>query len=365
MENLITSLGLMSGTSLDGIDASIISSDGEEKIEILDNKFLSYSSDFREKLSNYIKKIHSKEDISQNIQQYNKIQKELTLHHSKLALSIVKNNNYKIDLVGFHGHTIIHRPELKYSIQMGDPNLLSRLLKLKVIFNFRKNDLDNGGDGAPLAPIYHLSLSKKLNLKHPLLFLNIGGISNFTYFYKNEIIAKDIGPGNVLIDNFLKKTKNLNFDKNGEIGAKGKIDKNLISKFIEYEFFKSKKKHSYDRSEFDFNFVKDLDFEDSVANLTFFTATIIADYINNKFKNELEIILCGGGRKNKTLVKYLKELINKRIKDIDEYNIDGDFVESQAFAYLAIRSFLKKNISFPTTTKVKKSITGGEIFKNF
>ena len=242
MENLITSLGLMSGTSLDGIDASIISSDGEEKIEILDNKFVSYSSDFREKLSNYIKKIHSKEDISKNIQQYNKIQKELTLHHSKLALSFAENNNYKIDLVGFHGHTIIHRPELKYSIQMGDPNLLSRLLKLKVIFNFRKNDLNNGGDGAPLVPIYHLSLSKKLNLKNPSLFLNIGGISNFTYFYKNEIISKDIGPGNVLIDNFLKKTKNLNFDKNGEIGAKGKIDKNLISKFIEYEFFKSKKK---------------------------------------------------------------------------------------------------------------------------
>ena len=365
MDNLITSLGLMSGTSLDGIDASIILSDGEKKVEILDNKFTKYPDDFREKLTNYIKKINSIEDISKNKKEYYKIEKELTLLHSKISSNIIKNKNYKIDLVGFHGHTIIHRPELKYSIQMGDPNLLSQLLKLKIIFNFRKNDLDNDGEGAPLAPIYHFSLSKKLNLKNPTLFLNIGGISNFTYCYKDKLLAKDIGPGNVLIDDFLKKTKKLNFDNNGEIGAKGIINKNLIKQLIKHEIYNKNKKHSYDRNEFDCSFVKGLGFENAVATLTFFTATIIANYINDKFDNELEIILCGGGRKNKTLVKNIKELINNKIKSIDEYNIDGDFVEAQAFGYLAIRSFLKKNISFPSTTRVKKPITGGEMFKNY
>ena len=365
MGKIYTALGLMSGTSLDGIDASIISSDGDKNVEILDNEFVSYPYKFREKLTKYIKKINSKEDITKSFSEYKDIEKELTKLHFQISSKIIQNKNYEIDIVGFHGHTIIHRPKLKYSIQMGDPNLLSNLLKLKVVFNFRNHDLDNGGDGAPLAPIYHMAISEKISTTSPLLFLNIGGISNFTYFFNGELEAKDIGPGNVLIDDFLKKTKNINFDKEGEIASIGNPDMNLIKQFIEHEIYNSNEKHSYDRSEFDFNFVKGLQFEDAVSTLTYFTATIISNYINSNYSDKINVILCGGGRKNKTLIKYIKELTNKKINNIDEYNLNGDFIESQAFAYLAIRSTLKKNISYPKTTKVSKPISGGETFENF
>ena len=364
MDKSLISLGLMSGTSMDGVDASIIKSDGDQKIDILCNKFKEYPNKFREKLNSYIKRIKDLEDISNNIDEYREIERELTLIHSEIANKILKIYKIKLDLVGFHGQTILHRPEKKYSIQMGDPNLLSQKIKSKVVFNFRKKDLDEGGEGAPLTPVFHQSIYKKIKLAKPVVFLNIGGVSNFTYCNRDELMAKDIGPGNVLIDEYLKKTKNINFDKDGIIASKGKIEKNLINQFLEHENY-TISKHSYDRGEFDFNFVKGLKFEDAVATLTYFTAQIIADFININFKENIEIILCGGGRKNKTLIKFMEKKINSKIKMIDDFGFDGDFTESQAFAYLAIRSFYNKKISFPSTTKVKAPATGGEIFENF
>ena len=267
--------------------------------------------------------------------------------------------------MGFHGQTIIHKPEKKYSIQMGNPNLLSQLIQKKVIFNFRKKDIENNGEGAPLTPLYHSLLSKKIFPNEACIFLNIGGVSNFTYCSNEGLVARDIGPGNVLLDEYLKKTKNIDFDKNGEIASTGQINMDIINQFIEHDIYSSEDRHSYDRNEFDFNFVKGLIFEDAVATLNYFTALIISNYLNDNFINCPNVILCGGGRKNKTLIQNLKSLLKKNIYDIDKFNYDGDFIESQAFAYLAIRSYLKKNISFPSTTKVIKPISGGETFKNY
>jgi Predicted molecular chaperone distantly related to HSP70-fold metalloproteases len=165
--------------------------------------------------------------------------------------------------------------------------------------------------------------------------------------------------------NILKKTINKDFDKNGEIASTGQIDMDIINQFIEHDIYSSKDRHSYDRNEFSFNFIKGLAFEDAVATLNYFTALIISNFLNEKFLKCSKVILCGGGRKNKILIQNLKSLLNKNIYKIDEFKYDGDFIESQAFAYLAIRSYLKKNISFPTTTKVSKPVSGGEIFKNF
>tara|TARA_B100000963_G_scaffold319719_1_gene301792 strand:- start:305 stop:1405 length:1101 start_codon:yes stop_codon:yes gene_type:complete len=365
MDNSFIALGLMSGTSLDGIDASIIKSDGENNLEIIDNKYLIYPDEFKNRLSKFIQNIENKMDIEKNIGTYKSLERDLTLHHSKIAKNIIDENESKIHLVGFHGQTIIHKPFDGYSIQMGDASLLSQLLKEKVIYNFRANDIKNSGEGAPLTPIYHKLLIKKLEMNYPKLILNIGGISNYTYCLKDEIKAKDIGPGNVLIDEYLKKTRGINYDKNGDIALSGNINQDIINQFYEHEFYNVKEKHSYDRKEFDFSFVKGLEFEDAVATLTYFTALIISNNIKRNFKNEIEIILCGGGRKNSTLVKHIKSLLNYKIKLIDEFNIDGDFIESQAFAYLSIRSYLKKPISYPTTTNVTSPITGGEIEINY
>ena len=226
---------------------------------------------------------------------------------------------------------------------MGDANLLSQELKEKVIYNFRANDIKNNGEGAPLTPIYHKLLINKFKINNPTLILNIGGISNYTYCFNDTLAAKDIGPGNVLMDEYLKKTKGIDYDKNGDIASSGNINKDIINQFYEHEFYNVQEKHSFDRKEFDFSFVKGLEFEDAVATLTYFTALVISQNIKKNFDNEIEIILCGGGRKNLTLINHLKKLLKYKIKLIDEFNIDGDFIESQAFAYLSIRSYLKFN----------------------
>jgi len=365
MENSFVALGLMSGTSLDGIDASIIKSDGEEYLEIIDNIYISYPKEFKNKLSSFIQSVDNKSDIKKNIKTYKSLERDLTLHHTRISKEIIKKNNCEIQLVGFHGQTIIHNPKYKYSIQMGDANLLSQLLKKKVIYNFRANDIRNSGEGAPLTPIYHKLLINKFEIKNPKLILNIGGISNYTFCFKNTILAKDIGPGNVLIDEYVKKTKGINYDKNGDIASSGNINHDIINQFYEHEYYNVEEKHSFDRKDFDFNFVRGLEFKDAVATLTYFTALIITKNIKKNFEHETNIILCGGGRKNKTLIKHIKKMLKYNIKLIDEYNIDGDFVESQAFAYLSIRSLLKKPISFPSTTNVLTPVTGGEIKINY
>ncbi len=365
MDNSFIALGLMSGTSLDGIDASIIKSDGENNLDIIDNKYFNYPEEFRKRLSSFILNINNKVDIEENISTYKSLDRDLTLYHSKISKKIINENNLNIQLIGFHGQTIIHKPKDGYSIQMGDANLLSQELKEKVIFNFRANDIKNGGEGAPLTPVYHELLIKKFKINNPTIILNIGGISNYTYCFKNILAAKDIGPGNVLIDEYLKKTKGINYDRNGDIALSGNINKDIINQFYEHEFYNVQEKHSFDRKEFDFSFVKGLEFEDAVATLTYFTALIISQNIKKNFDNEIEIILCGGGRKNRTLVNHIKKLLKYKIKLIDEFSIDGDFIESQAFAYLSIRSYLKKPISYPRTTNVSSPVTGGEIRINY
>ena len=365
MDNSFIALGLMSGTSLDGIDASIIKSDGENNLDILDNKYLNYPEEFRKRLSTFSLNINNREDIEENISTYKSLERDLTLYHSKISKKILSENNLKAQLIGFHGQTIIHKPKDGYSIQMGDANLLSQELKEKVIYNFRANDIKNNGEGAPLTPIYHKLLINKFKINNPTLILNIGGISNYTYCFNDTLAAKDIGPGNVLMDEYLKKTKGIDYDKNGDIASSGNINKDIINQFYEHEFYNVQQKHSFDRNEFDFSFVKGLEFEDAVATLTYFTALIISQNIKKNFDNEIEIILCGGGRRNLALVNHIKKLLKYKIKLIDEFSVDGDFIESQAFAYLSIRSYLNKIISYPNTTNVLNPVTGGEIKINY
>ena len=365
MDKTIIALGLMSGTSMDGIDASLIKSDGEENVDIIGNLYLKYDSELKNSLHKYFQKINSLDDLKVNFNEYQKLEKEITIKHSLIAQKIFKEFDIKAKIVGFHGQTILHKPKEKYSIQMGNGKLLSKLLNIDVVYQFRKNDINNDGDGAPLTPVYHHFLKKKLNINKPVLFLNIGGIANYTFSENDSFCAKDVGPGNCLMDTYINKTKNINFDEDGKLASLGKIDKVLINNIFKKEIYNFKNKHSFDVKDFNFNFVKDLSVKDALANLNFFTAKFISENIKKNIKGEFLIILCGGGRKNKTLVSNLKNLLNNALYDIDYFNLNGDFIESQAFAYLSIRSLYKKKISFPSTTRVKNSVTGGEIIKSF
>ena len=206
MNKYFYSLGLMSGTSMDGIDASIIKSDGEQNVEIIDDIYLKYDDQLRLELKNTIDSCLSKDDLKKSSNKIKDIEKKITLNHAQISkLIIEKNKNIKVDVIGFHGQTILHRPENGYSIQIGDSRLLAELTNTNVISNFRENDILNGGQGAPLAPIYHQVILKKIKLKNPSAIINIGGISNITYMNENEEINSfDMGPGNHLIDEWIK-----------------------------------------------------------------------------------------------------------------------------------------------------------------
>ena len=373
------SLGLMSGTSMDGIDASIIYSNGVDEYKTIFNEYWKYDISLYRKLCFIRDKINTSGDLNLLSNELQLIEKEITLFNAKLANKLIKNNN--VDLIGFHGQTVFHNAIEKISKQLGDGNLLSELTKKTVVYDFRKNDLKKGGEGAPLAPIFHTIINKKLkNVKKS--FLNIGGIANETIIFKNgDFSARDVGPGNCLIDKWIRSKSDKSFDKDGLIARSGKINIPIFSKALEnYYSNYIRGKRSYDIDDFDLSFINDLSLEDGAATITAFTADIIITKMLmdiNKISDPIDvysptpkdnIYICGGGRKNKFLFEKIKEYsqrghIQHQVHLIDEIGINGDFVESQAFAYLAIRSFLKLPISFPETTGCIKPTTGGKIIK--
>ena len=375
MEKIYTSLGLMSGTSMDGVDASIIKSNGEDKYEVVFDQYFKYEEEMYEELVEIRSKISSSKDLKVNSIVLADIEKKITLFHASVCKQMISNYSLDIDLIGFHGQTIFHNANEKISKQLGDANLLSGLLKKKVVYNFRKNDLLNGGQGAPLAPIFHQLLIKQNQIGLPACILNVGGIANITMIpSKNfsDLKSFDIGPGNCLLDEWTRRNSSKRFDKNGELALAGKTDENILNQAIDnFDIIKNKNNLSFDIKDFDLNFVRGLSLKDGLSTLTDFTASIIhqsiIDSINLDKGTELNILICGGGRKNLSLINSIKNKLpsNMKLHLIDDYKINGDFVESQAFAYLAIRSYLKKEISFPKTTNVRNSCTGGILIENY
>tara|TARA_B110000027_G_scaffold54615_1_gene59349 strand:- start:288 stop:1415 length:1128 start_codon:yes stop_codon:yes gene_type:complete len=375
MAKIYTSLGLMSGTSMDGIDASIIKSNGEDKYETVFDGYFKYDEEIYRELVKIRDKINTSQDLEINSIILNNLEKKITLFHATICKKIISNYTSNIDLIGFHGQTIFHNANEKISKQLGDANLLSNLLKKRVIYNFRKNDLINGGQGAPLTPIFHQLLTNQNKINLPVCILNIGGIANITIISSRDfkdLKSYDIGPGNCLLDEWIRKNSEKRFDKNGELAKAGKTDKIILNQAIDnFDSIKKDNNLSFDVKDFDLNFVRGLSLEDGLSTLTDFTASIIYQSILTSIDldkdTKLNILICGGGRKNSFLVNSIQNKLPNNINffPIDDYKIDGDFIESQAFAYLAIRSFLKKIISFPKTTNVKKASSGGVLIENY
>ena len=375
MSKSFYSLGLMSGTSMDGVDVSIINSDGSAKFKGILNKYFEYSEDLHKNLISSRDKINNSKDLKVHSKELDILQKEITLFHSKAVNEVVKEIDFNIDIIGFHGQTIFHNAGERISRQLGDGNLLSQLVKKKVVYDFRQNDLKNGGQGAPLAPIFHKIISKEIKIDPPLCILNLGGIANITAIESDEdltLVSCDIGPGNCLIDEWVRKNAGKKYDKDGSIAKLGKTNVAILNQALDNnESLITKNILSYDAKDFDLNFVGGLSLEDGAATITEFTGSVLGESILNFFKKlsnkPKKILVCGGGRKNLTLIQSIKEkLVEKSsIENIDKYGLDGDFIESQAFAYLAIRSFLKLPISFPKTTGCKEPSTGGVLVQNF
>ena len=379
-KKIFTSIGLMSGTSMDGVDLSVIKSDGNDQFSSIYDAYKEFDDGLYKQLIILRDKINNSADLKTRSKEINDVEKKFTLFISHSINEVIRDINEDIDLIGFHGQTVYHDPKIQISKQIGDGKLLSSLFKKIVINNFRQNDLRHGGQGAPLTPIFHNLISKiikkNFKIKLPISIINIGGITNITQIKESSnnpinFFAYDIGPGNCLIDNWVRNNKELKFDKDGNYANIGNVDDLILNQAIDNFEFKSYEK-SLDVKDFDTSFVKGLSFEDGCATLTKFTAYLIVDGLKKTNKknniNPHQYIFCGGGRKNKFLMQSIENYLGNKniiIKDIDDYNFDGNFIESQAFAYLAIRSYLKLPISFPSTTRCKSIISGGDILKHF
>ena len=378
---LYTAIGLMSGTSMDGVDVSLIRSDGSyEFINVLDEYF-EYNESLHQQLIEFRNLILSINDLKLYSAKLNELEREITVFHSKIVNEMSLKYQDEIDFIGFHGQTIFHNSEKKISKQLGDGKLMSQLVKKKVIYDFRQEDMLNRGQGAPLTPIFHNLLSKNINEKYqiefPICFLNIGGISNITKIIEKEenleenLEAFDSGPGNCMIDDWVRKNSNNNFDENGSIAKSGKIDQLILNQAID-NFKVDSFDKSLDVKDFDISFARGLSLEDGCATITNFTAYLIAkgiEHANGNNVKPIKYLTCGGGRKNDFLIQSIKDYLlqkkNISLNSIDDYNLNGDYIESQAFGYLAIRSFLNLPISYPKTTGCELPTVGGKLVKNF
>ena len=310
MSKVFTALGTMSGTSFDGIDLSIIITDGKKIIKIKKDFYYPYNPSFIDKLRKFKRKIQSIDKLSSiaNLNSFKEISNEVTRYHLKAVKKIISKTKKKIDIIGFHGITVMHRPKNFFTLQLGNPLFLKKKLKTNIIFNFRKNDLENGGEGAPLTPIYHKAIVKKLKNKNSSVFINIGGISNLTFVSGNKFKAYDIGPGNCLLDQWINFFSKKKFDVKGSISRKGNIDYLIADSFIKKLIFLKKKNISFDTSDFSLNEFKDLKFYDGAATLAYITGKIIANSINDlQLDKNSNVYLTGGGRKNLTIFKNIKK----------------------------------------------------------
>ena len=373
MGALKTAIGLMSGTSMDGIDAALLKSDGQNEIEIIGHLSYAYPAVFRSKLKQSLDKVvgvTKRVELPENV---SSLERELTLEHAAIVDQLLKKYSIlpsKVDLVGFHGQTILHRPDIGLTIQLGDGPLLARKCGIDVVFDLRSNDMKHGGEGAPLVPVYHQALAQKLKdkLDFPVAFINIGGISNLTFVGKdNELYAFDCGPGNGLIDQWMFLKTGSPMDRNGEAGLRGTVDEKIVNSYANHPFFSNKKPGSLDWRSFKPLLNDAISLEDGAASLSFITAYGIVNSFRHLPMLPKTLVVSGGGVHNGAIMKALKQLTQKNgiiILTARSLGLCSDFLEAEAWAYLAIRSIYQLPITFPTTTGCDRPRSGGKLARH-
>lgn len=342
-------LGCMSGTSLDGIDLSLIRSDGATYSEEIMNYFQPYSKELRIKLHQVIQRGYLSDP---------KIASLLSIEYSRTIQQFIDSNKkYEINVIGLHGQTLFHDEKTKISIQLFDKNL-NLNTSIPVICNFRKNDLLNGGYGAPIIPVYHQLIHQKLNNKSSV-FVNIGGVTNITIINQDGISAGDTSFGNALVNDLIKKKFNFEMDEDGYISGQGLVNDSIVDLILRDRFFSRPLPKTLDRNYFH-KYLEQLQTMDKTENIISSLLKIVPLSIENLiFDTDPTIILCGGGRKNLTLQKLFRNHF-KDVHSIDEYGLDGDYIESQGMALLSIRFLMKKKSTFITTTGVQREVYLGE-----
>jgi len=354
---LYTALGLMSGTSIDGIDAALIETDGDRHVRPLGFLGIPYSESFRRALRGHLGNERGINDPAVAA-----FERELTELHADIALQLLDKIGEKADLIGFHGQTLFHRPERHLTIQIGDGALLASRTGIPVVNDFRTADVKAGGHGAPLVPLYHRALLA--TIAKPVLILNIGGVSNVTWVggeSDSEILAFDVGPGNALIDDWVLRHTGHPFDENGLLAAAGRIDTAAVDRAMAIGFYKKAPPKSLDRDAFQKYAPEHLDAADGTATLTMITARGVAAALSFLPAPPHEIYVAGGGRHNLTLMRWIGDVTGLQVRSVDELGWSGDGLEAEAFAWLAVRSVLGLPLSLPKTTGVPAPMKGGKL----
>lgn len=352
MADELWALGLMSGTSLDGVDAALVRTDGIRVLEFGPFRTEPYDDAFRERLRAVL---GGKGDVAG-------VERDLTEIHAAAVKALLREAGRKeADLIGFHGHTILHAPEARRTWQIGDGALLARQTGIDVVHDFRSADVAAGGEGAPLAPVYHAALAAAL--ERPLAVLNIGGVANVTWIdgppSAPDLIAFDTGPGNALVDDWVRRHDGRLYDADGALAAAGRVDAGALARLLDHDYFGRKPPKSLDRDAFSTAPVAKLSAPDGAATLTAFTAHAIARAVAHFPAPPRRWLVTGGGRHNRTLMAALAQALPGTVAPVEAARWNGDGLEAQAFAYLAVRSLRGLPLSFPGTTGVERPTAGG------
>jgi len=352
-----TVVGLMSGTSMDGIDAALVRTDGELRAEPLAFVTIPYEDGFRSALRSCL---GGKGPVEA-------VERALTDAHADAVRRLLAEAGVTadaVDLIGFHGHTIFHAPDQRRTWQIGDGARLATATGIPVVNDFRTADVQAGGQGAPLVPLFHRALAE--TLPRPLAVLNIGGVANVTWIGRkgigrgeDAVIACDTGPGNALVDDWVLNRQGLRYDAGGALAQAGRVDAAALAALLSHPYFDQPAPKSLDRDAFDPSPVLDLSAEDGAATLTAFTAAAVARVVPHLPEPPVQWLVCGGGRHNVTLMGMLAERLGVPVAPVEQVGWNGDALEAEAFAYLAVRSRKGLPLSMPATTGVPQPMTGG------
>jgi anhydro-N-acetylmuramic acid kinase len=363
--SLTRALGLMSGTSMDGVDIALVETDGAADVRFGPTHFQPYTDEERASIRSALDDAKQIVDRTARPGTLAAAEAIVTERHRQAVeafLSAQAIARHSIDVVGFHGQTVAHRPQQRLTIQIGDGEALARSLGVKVAYDFRAEDVAAGGQGAPLVPIFHRALAAHAGLDGPLLVLNIGGVANLTFVDGNaDPVAFDTGPGNALIDDLMLQRTGIAMDQGGTTAAAGKVDAAALATLLANPYFSRPLPKSLDRNEFSSEPVQKLSLEDAAATLTAFTAHSIARALDLLPRQPRQAIMCGGGAHNLTLRWRLMDLLPCGLVTADALGWSGDAIEAQAFGYLAVRSLKNMPITFPTTTGIAQPLQGGRI----
>jgi anhydro-N-acetylmuramic acid kinase len=363
MAKLMQAIGLMSGTSMDGIDVALIETDGVSRVSRGPAATYPYAEAFRQRLRAAIGETGGLTGRHERPGSLAAVEAELTHLHAAAVERFLGQAGLvaaEVDVVGFHGHTVLHAPERGLTLQLGDGAELARRLAIDVVYDLRAADVAAGGQGAPLAPAYHAALMARQS--KPVVIVNIGGVANVTWIgAAGELLAFDTGPGNAMIDDWMRRRRGLARDDNGALAAAGRAHGNIVTDYLRHAYFGEPPPKSLDRNAFALDAVAGLSDAAGAATLTAFTVESIARAREHFPEQPRLWVVSGGGRRNKTLMAMLAGRVETAVAPAEAAGVDGDAVEAEAWAYLAVRSLKGLPISFPGTTGVPVPLPGGVI----